>query len=259
MKVMLIGALSISLLGCISKPVPIGVEVEFPKSTNPAPLSSWDKPLSPAPDNMKEVMIEGMLVYRINWESQQPVQSKTFDGIKPGLTLEEMVTMLGPGYQPITEGVGLIYWDCEDGRTLNLKSKEYKLDEKPKYWIDVRGVNQKHGVVSQLTRDLIAGIKITDTRVAVVLKVDTYQAKAGKSRYYGVGDCFQKAEPLPRIDFTIKQIDGNGVHCEYFYQAVPEGLIHYCEQGNLILKEMKANNTSEDIRRPADGSPKSSM
>ena len=227
------------LQGCFSPSITLrGVDVVFP-STSDQPLIHHNlKPITPAPKDAKEVKIDGVLAYHITWGPLQTIRTDIFDTIKPGLTLKEIISVFGPGYRTPAESAGLIYWKCEDGRILNVWPT--KLHEKTTYWIDVIGVNQKHDVIEAFAHDFIAGIRIVDTKVLVVLKEDTLLAKAGKSRYYGVGDCFQKVEPLPRIDFSIKHIDSAGVHCEYFYQAPPDGLIHYSEHGDIILKE-KAN------------------
>lgn len=245
-KKMLIVCVFICVVGYNSLPTStVGIEVEFPDVSH-SPDNPVFKPILPDSKEEKEVKIDGMLAYRISWQMRKPVETKIFDQIEPGLTLREVITMLGPGYQLIGEGVGFIYWNCEDGRILNMWPKEYKLSEKPKYWIVVRGLNQKHDVIRKLAHDFIAGIRIVDAKALIVLKQDTYLVKAGKPRYYGIGDCFQKVEPLPRIDFRIKGIDADGVHCEYFYQALPEGLIHYFEHGNVILNEKSKNTKDSD-------------
>lgn len=127
--------------------------------------------------------------------------------------------MLGPGYQPDGEGVGLIYWNCKDGSILKVWPYECKLDKKPKYWIDVRGTNQKHDIIKKMANDFIKGIEVVGEKVIIVLKKDMCLIKAGKPRYYKVGDCLQKVDPLPRIDFTIRKINSNIIPCDYFYQA----------------------------------------
>ncbi len=237
------------LPGCFSPSITLrGVDTVFPNTSDQPAVHHDFKPITPDPKDAKEVKVGGVLAYHITWGALQTTQTDIFDTIKPGLTLKEIISVLGPGYQTPAEGVGLIYWKCEDGRILNVWPREYKLHEKPKYWINVRGVNQKHDVIEALAHDFIAGIRIVDTKVLVVLKEDTYLTKAGKPRYYGVGDCFQKVEPLPRIDFRIKHIDHAGVHCEYYYQAPPEGLIHYSEHGNIVLKE-KANKAIDSDKK----------
>jgi len=87
-----------------------------------------------------------------------------------------------------------------------------------------------------------------------VLKVDAYPAKAGHKTCYKAGDRIQKTEPLPRLDLTINKIDSSGVYCDYFYQALPDGLVHYRENGSLLLKEKSPNtlngNTNGNARTP---------
>src|ERR1700726_3361665 len=50
------------------------------------------------------------------------VNGKQFDQIHSGLTLRELVTLLGRGWMPghgeYEEGCGIIRWTCEDGREL---------------------------------------------------------------------------------------------------------------------------------------------
>ena len=241
LRITILCTLLACLTGCFSPSIPLGgVDVVFPNTSEPPPAHHAFKPIIPDPKDAREVTIDGVLAYHITWGDLQTIRTEIFDTIKPGLTLKEIINVFGPGYQTPAEGVGLIYWKCKDGRILNVWPREYKLHEKPKYWMNVRGVNQKHDLIETLAHNFIAGIRVVDTKALVVLKEDTYLAKAGNSRYYGVGDCFQKVEPLPRIDFRIEQIDPSGVHCKYFYQAPPDGLIHYSEHGNIILKE-KAN------------------
>ena len=172
----LIGSLVMLMCGCVSVPVSKdGIEVEFPNVTQESP--SFRPAYPDPPKESKEVKIEGTVAYRISGRSKESVKAELFDRIEPGLTLGEIIALLGPGYQPMWAGVGLVHWDCEDGRKLNVWPREGRLSEKPAYWVDVEGVNQKHEVVQKLATELVAGITIDGARVLIVCTKDTVQAK----------------------------------------------------------------------------------
>jgi hypothetical protein len=181
--------------------------------------------------------------YYIGGQNLQPVERSVFDKLAPGMSLQQLVALLGPGFQPIYEGIGLIYWSCEDGRALNYWP-DYDARGNSRYWVDAHGQDQKHEIVGRLAQDLIAGIVIKGAKAVIVCTKDTRQAKAGKPRTYAVGDTFQKVQPLPRIDLRIKRLDAKGLLCDYWYQASPEGILRYSESGTIMIrpKENKAPN-----------------
>lgn len=188
-------------------------------------------------DSLDPVRINGLLVYHSGkrYNEGHLHNVKSFNELKKGMTLKEIVMLLGPGSQNTEDsGIGFINWKCEDGRILNVWPSQ-QLNEKAKYHISLRGRNQRHQEIKKITMALITSLDIVNQKALVTLAVDTHQAKANQAKAYEVGNTFQKTEPLPRIDFTITSIEGDSVHCNYFYQAKPEGLLHYNENGKLIL------------------------
>ncbi len=144
----------IGLSACKSLPVPKnGIEVEFPylngKSSDkqfiiPAymkppylyPISSKkDSSQKNIPKKIEEVKIDGVLAYYITSSiyPQRFVSKDKFDKIKPGLTLRQIVKILGPGYTYAFSGIWAIHWTCKDGRSLSVWPHEYKLDKKFKF------------------------------------------------------------------------------------------------------------------------------
>lgn len=212
------------------------IAILFPATLETAPNITQ---LKLTAHKLKAVKIDGFLAYYISTGPLHLIATIKFDSLKPGLTLKELIAKLGPGYQSPLEGVGLIYWKCEDGRILKVMPDSYKLNEKPRYWIEIFGNNQKHAEVQKLAMDFIKGIQVKNEEVLIALTKDTPLAKAHEVRAYEVGDCFQKVAPLPRIDFRIRKMDGQAIHCEYFYQAEPKGLNHVYDTGWVIIQEEK--------------------
>ncbi|MBC8128581.1 MAG: hypothetical protein H8M99_15690 [Gloeobacteraceae cyanobacterium ES-bin-144] len=224
-------------------PLHAGVEVTFPVATKPEGITKSEivrgltADVSPEP-----IRIDGLIAFYsgaqyYGGESRNP---ESFDKLKEGMTLREIVSLLGPGSQNKFEGIGLICWRCEDGRVLQVWPTD-KLNEKARYHIALHGTAQRREDVVRLAKALVSGANVANQKVAVTLTEDTHQAKAGQLMTYEVGQTFQRVEPLPRIDFTITKIKGNSVYCRYFYQAPPEGLLRYTESGDLIL-----NNREQD-------------
>jgi len=224
------------IIACL--PIHAGIEVSFP-TTNEAkePLelkivqasAQTNKPPEP-------IRIDDLIVYYSGFFHPQieKHKSKLFDELKEGMSLKEIVSLLGPGSQSKLEGVGFVYWHCEDGRVLKVLPTR-QINEKANFYIALHGANQRHKDVALLAKSLVSTLNIAEQKIEVTLKQDTNQAKAGQARTYEVGQTFQKVEPLPRIDFHITKIDGDSVHCRYFYQAQPEGLLRYTEDGDLII------------------------
>lgn len=214
------------------------VEVTFPvveKTQDNAKLYDFGRVNSPI-ESLEPIQIEDVLVYYrgahfYGVEIQNP---SAFDKIKEGMSLGEIVSLLGTGSQNKFEGIGFITWRCEDGRVLKVWPSGQLKDE-AEYFIELRGESQRTKDVKQLAESLISRLEISGQNVSVALTEDTYQAKAGELKTYSVGQTFQKTDPLPRIDFRITKIEERKVYCWYFYQAQPEGLLRYSETGNLIL------------------------
>lgn len=224
-----------------------GVEVSFPPTERPKDTAKLRLVESAITDDSPESKrIDGLVVYFSGAHSYggEAKKAEDFDKLKEAMTLREIVSLLGPGSQNKFEGVGFITWRCEDGRVLQVMPTS-QIDEKANYHISLRGENQRHEDVRALAKALIARMEIAKQNVAVTLTEDTYQAKAGEAKTYEVGQTFQKVEPLPRIDFTIGKIEADSVHCAYFYQAQPEGLLRYSETGTLILHNREQDGTGQ--------------
>lgn len=214
------------------------IEVDFPEpkrpEVSPGPMVEGILPEREPP---QPVQIDGMLAYYVRtghggWQAQS---AESFDKLKVGMTLKEIVTLLGPGSQDRLSGIGFICWRCEDGRILKVWPAD-DLNEKAKYHISLNGSGQRKEDVKRLAKALISKLQVVDQKVSVTLTQDTSVGKGKQTRTYPVGATFQKVEPLPRIDFTIMEIEEGSVHCQYFYQAQPEGVFHYTETGDLILR-----------------------
>ena len=229
--------ISLIILVLASCHVYAGVDVTFPPTERPkdtAKLRLFESAITD--DSPEPKRIDGLVVYfsGAHYYGGEAKKAEDFDKLKEAMTLREIVSLLGPGSQNKFEGVGFITWRCEDGRVLQVWPTS-QIDEKANYHISLRGENQRHDDVRQLAKALIERLEIAKQNVAVALAEDTHQAKAGEVKTYEVGQTFQKVDPLPRIDFTISKIEGDSVHCAYFYQALPEGLLRYSETGTLIL------------------------
>lgn len=184
------------------------------------------------------VHIDGVLVFysAAHHAGLQAQSVEQFDQLKEGMTLREIVTLLGPGSQDKLSGIGFVCWRCKDGRSLQVWPIR-GLDEKVELILRVPG--QRHADVARLAKSLIAKLKVVGQEVEVVLTQDTQLAKAHQAKVYRVGQTFQKVDPLPRLDFTIMKIEADVVHCRYFYSAAPEGMVHHSEYGNLMLRNIE--------------------
>jgi hypothetical protein len=56
--------------------------------------------------------------YVIDGKGIKPATAAAFDNIRDGMTLKELVDVIGPGSMPALSGSGMLSWTCEDGRTL---------------------------------------------------------------------------------------------------------------------------------------------
>jgi hypothetical protein len=211
--------LSLLVFGCL--PLYAEVEVTFPVEAKPmgaAKLKEFHGLMQNDPP--EAVRIDGVVAYYRGGAQHlggEP-KSESFDKLKEGMTLKEIVSLLGPGSQNKFAGVGFISWRCEDGRILQVWPTE-QINEKAEYHVILTGTDQRHEEVARLAKALISSLNIKNLKVEVALTQDTSQAKAGQVRTYGVGQSFQKSEPLPELTFTIRKIEGYSVHCHYAYQA----------------------------------------
>ena len=234
-----------------SFPLHAGIDVTFPATEKPKDAAKLRVVREAIIDGSpKPVRMDGIIVYfsGAHYYGGEVYARESFDKLEEGMTLREIVSLLGAGSQNKLEGVGFISWRCVDGRVLQVWPTS-QLDEKAKYHISLRGTNQRHDDVGRLAKKLIARLDITKNKVAVILTEDTHQAKAGEIKTYEVGQTFQKVDPLPRIDFSITKIDGVSVHCSYFYQAPPEGLLRYAETGTLILHNREQGGAGQPATR----------
>jgi len=222
----------------VTFPLHAGIDVTFLATEKPKEVETLRIQREARPDELPvPVRINGIVVFLSghHYSGVEVHEPERFNKLKEGMALREIVSLLGPGSQNSSTGIGFISWRCVDGRIL-LVWPTVELDEKAKYYVSLHGNNQRHDDVGRLAKALIARLDITKQKVAVILTEDTHQAKAGEVKTYEIGQTFQKVDPLPRIDFTIIRIEGATVHCRYFYQATPEGLLHYSETGTLILQ-----------------------
>lgn len=230
-----------------SPPLHAQFEVDFPVTPKPSPQRATAIPTFQSAQSEKPTPIfrDQVLVYYSapHYYGGTIRKPEDFDTLKPGMSLRKIVSLLGPGSQNSMEGIGFIGWRCSDGRRLNVwPSASGNINKKASFHIDLKRTNHRHKEVAKMTKGLISKIEVNSQDVIVSLHVDTHQAKANVEKTYKVGETFQKVEPLPRIDFTITKIEGNSVHCYYFYQARPAGLLRYTETGSLILKQINKSN-----------------
>lgn len=216
-----------------------GIAVDFPPTADEkAPvlltLPSWHEKRGKSVPYYKEGKLIFFSVMGGANVAGHSIENLTFDKVKEGMTLNEIVSLLGPGTLDSLQGVASVCWKSEDGRFLSLE-RVGGIDETAKFTITQRGENERHGEVKQLAEKLISSIEIADRTVRVTLTEDAPQAKAMEAKTYRIDEMFQRIEPLPRIDFTITQIEGDQVHCRYFYQPLPEGVFQYSETGSIIL------------------------
>ena len=228
-------------------PLRAGIGVSFPAAEQPkdeAKLRVIGKVI--VDDSPEPIKIDGTVVYfsGAHFYGGKTQDPERFDKLKEGMTLRKIASLLGPGSQNKFEGIGFITWRCKDGRVLQVCPTS-QIDEKAKYHISLHGSNQRLEDIGRLAKKLIARLDITKQEVAVILTEDTHQAKAGEVKLYKIGQTFQKVNPLPRMDFSITKIEGKSVHCSYFYQAAPEGLLRYSETGTLILHSREQDGTGQ--------------
>jgi len=57
------------------------------------------------------------------------VKPAALDKIRSGMTLGQVVELLGKGWVPPNSGTGIIAWGCTDGRILKVKPRRYVKDE----------------------------------------------------------------------------------------------------------------------------------
>ena len=69
------------------------------------------------------------LPYEVSSEMPRKVEPAALDKILSGMTLGQVVDLLGKGWLPPNSGTGTITWGCTDGRNLKVKPKRYLKDE----------------------------------------------------------------------------------------------------------------------------------
>ena len=69
------------------------------------------------------------LPYDVSSEMPRKVKPAALDKIRSGMTLGQVVELLGKGWVPPNSGTGIITWGCTDGRNLKVKPKRYVKDE----------------------------------------------------------------------------------------------------------------------------------
>jgi hypothetical protein len=69
------------------------------------------------------------LPYEVSSEMPRKVKPAALDKIRSGMTLGQVVELLGKGWVPPNSGAGVISWGCTDGRNLKVKPKRYVKDE----------------------------------------------------------------------------------------------------------------------------------
>jgi hypothetical protein len=69
------------------------------------------------------------LPYEVSSEMPREVKPAALDKIRSGMTLGQVVELLGKGWIPPNSGAGIITWGCTDGRNLRIKPKRYVKDE----------------------------------------------------------------------------------------------------------------------------------
>jgi len=67
--------------------------------------------------------------YEVSSEMPRKVKPAALDKIRSGMTLGQVVELLGKGWVPPNSGTGIITWGCTDGRNLKVKPKRYVKDE----------------------------------------------------------------------------------------------------------------------------------
>ena len=87
--------------------------------------------------------IENVLAYRVGTFSIEPISIEMFNKINKDMSLGEILFFLGPGFQYPHEGVGCIYWECEDDRILTVQPEIFLLNDKVKISINYTFYNLK--------------------------------------------------------------------------------------------------------------------
>lgn len=59
-------------------------------------------------------------LFQLGGRPAAPAPASEFDKLRAGMTLREIVHILGPGYVPEFSGTGIITWTCADGRVLSV-------------------------------------------------------------------------------------------------------------------------------------------
>lgn len=67
--------------------------------------------------------------YEVSSEMSRKVKPAALDKIRSGMTLGQVVELLGKGWIPPNSGAGIITWGCTDGRNLKVKPRRYVKDE----------------------------------------------------------------------------------------------------------------------------------
>ena len=140
-----------------------GVEVEFPDAEEPAKIVKLvDEPLV-RDGELEPIRIDGLLVYHsgAHYYGGKIQKAEVFDELKKGMTLREIVTLLGPGSQNKFEGIGFLCWRCEDGRILRVWPTG-RLDEKANYHTNLYGTSERREDVRKLVKELVSKFDIVD-------------------------------------------------------------------------------------------------
>lgn len=69
------------------------------------------------------------LPYETSPEMPRKVKPKVLNKIRSGMTLAQVVDLLGKGWVPPGSGTGIVTWGCTDGRNLKVWPKRYTKDE----------------------------------------------------------------------------------------------------------------------------------
>jgi len=231
----------VALALCGSSLLRAGVAVDFPSITDEkAPLFSGIYLMPDMRGKAVPYHMEGKLVFFMveggGGDSGFSIEKASFDKVWLGMTLDQLVSLLGPGTVSSFSGTASASWKCEDGRILSLVCPP-SIHQTAKFTIRQQGEDQRHEEVRKLAEKLIASIEIADGAVRVALTEDTHQAKAMVMKTYRVNETFQRRSLLPGIGFTITSIKDDAVHCRYSYQPSPDGVYQYSETGSIILRK----------------------
>ena len=67
--------------------------------------------------------------YEVSPQMPRKVKPVALDKTRSGMTLGQVVELLGKGWVPPNSGTGIITWGCTDGRNLKVKPQRYVEDE----------------------------------------------------------------------------------------------------------------------------------